>query len=54
MSALVFAWPDGTWAFEHEVYKPEPGYIVVRLPDWLDESLIQEFVDRELKKHVQA
>lgn len=47
---LVYAWPDGTWAYDFEVYHPEPGYVTFTVNDLATDADVEEQVYDELEK----
>lgn len=49
--AAIYVWPSGDWAYREEIGgKPEPGYVIERVPDhWTDER-VDEYVQQILEK----
>lgn len=44
----IYVWPDGTWAFKYEIWKPEPGYATELVSDlWPDER-----IDAHVRKRI--
>lgn len=45
---VVLIWPNGDWAYEQEVFRPDPGFVKHTVPDlWTDDrvnSLVQQLL----------
>lgn len=42
----ILYWPNGDWAFEHEVWKPEPGYRTATVSQYWPDERISDFVHK--------
>jgi hypothetical protein len=47
MVTILF-WPNGDWAYENEVWKPEPGFQTARVSDYWPDERVNDFVSRLL------
>lgn len=46
----IFVWPDGSWAFKHEVWKPDPGFAVDRVSEFWPEDRVDTHVQQKIDR----
>lgn len=42
----VLFWPNGDWAYEAEVWKPDPGFRTIRIPEFWPDDRVDEHIQK--------
>lgn len=46
----IYVWPNGDWCFSDEVWKPDDGYTVHKVPDTWPDDRVDRYVQQLVKE----